>query len=190
MISRIAALLFALAAVAHAAEWDKLEDCQLVANEYGDGDSFHVRQNDKDFIFRLYYVDCPETDNRFPERVEEQARYFGITPAQARTLGERATEFTRSALRNPFTVWTKWQDARGASRKHRFYALVITRTGDLAQGLVASGLARVFGMKAKTLPNGMDEKSYLSMLRQMEGLAKKRKLGGWGIYRTRLVDPR
>lgn len=74
MTARIFALLLALVVVANAAEWQKLENCQLVADEYGDGDSFHVRQGDKDFIFRLYFVDCPETDNRFPERVEEQAK--------------------------------------------------------------------------------------------------------------------
>jgi endonuclease YncB( thermonuclease family) len=181
MIARIAALLLALAVAVHAAEWDKLEGCRLVADEYGDGDSFHVRQGDKDFIFRLYFVDTPETDIRFPERVATQAQYFSITPAQALELGERAAEFTRSALRNPFTVWTKWQDARGASKQHRFYAIVITPTGDLALGLVNTGLARIYGMKAKMLPNGMDEKLYLSTLQQIEAVAKKRKLGGWGL---------
>jgi endonuclease YncB( thermonuclease family) len=178
MIARIAACFLALASIAHAGEWEKLENCRLVADEYGDGDSFHVTTGDKDYIFRLYFVDCPEADSRFPERVKGQADYFGITSKQALEIGEKGTKFTRSALREPFTVWTKWQDARGASKQHRFYAVVVAPSGDLALGLVNAGLARIFGVKT-TMPNGHSAKEYLAMLGKMESRARKARRGSW-----------
>lgn len=163
---------------ASAANWQKLEGCKLVADEYGDGDSFHVRQGDVDYIFRLYFVDTPETDSRFPERVADQARYFGITSAAALALGKKAEEFSFTTLAQPFTVWTKWQDARGASKQHRFYAAVETSAGSLSSLLVANGLARVFGMTT-ALPDKMKAKTYVAKLLQLEAQAKAARRGGW-----------
>lgn len=54
-------------------DWQKLEGCQLIQNEWNDGDSFHVRTAEgTEFIFRLYFVDTPETDSRFPDRVVQR----------------------------------------------------------------------------------------------------------------------
>ena len=55
-----------------------------------DADSFHVRANGKEYIFRLYFVDAPETDMSFADRVSEQAKYFRLKPEQTITLGEHA----------------------------------------------------------------------------------------------------
>src|SRR5436190_1509151 len=71
-------------------EWTKLEHCQLVPNPGNDGDSFHVRANEKEYIFRLYLVDAPETDAADPARLIEQAKYFGISVPQVIELGEAA----------------------------------------------------------------------------------------------------
>lgn len=42
-------------------------------------------------IFRLYFVDAPESALTYPERLQEQAEYFGIRPvtgnATLRILG-------------------------------------------------------------------------------------------------------
>ena len=161
-----------------AAEWSKLEGCTLVPDEYRDGDSFHVRQVDKDFIFRLYFVDAPETDSRFPDRDAQQAKYFGISAPVALSLGKAAEDFTANALSKPFTVWTKFQDARGSSRQHRFYAIVKTTRGSLAELLIANGLARVFGMPT-ALPDGGSAADYIAKLKTIEAKAKATKRGGW-----------
>ncbi|MFN2509469.1 MAG: hypothetical protein ABR589_11940, partial [Chthoniobacterales bacterium] len=63
--------------------WVVMKDCRLESDESNDADSFHIKAGGKKYIFRLYFVDAPETDAGFPERVEEQAKYFGITSAQA-----------------------------------------------------------------------------------------------------------
>src|SRR6185312_7195986 len=58
-------------------EWVKLADCSYVAGRYNDGDSFRVRSGTNEFILRLYFVDAPETNLRYPERTREQSEYFG-----------------------------------------------------------------------------------------------------------------
>src|SRR5215203_6734405 len=60
-------------------EWVVLENCRLITNPANDGDSFHASAGDKEYLFRLYLVDAPETDALAPERLIVQAKYFGIT---------------------------------------------------------------------------------------------------------------
>ena len=60
-------------------EWVTLTNCQLVASEYNDGDSFRIRSGTNEFIARLYFVDAPETNLRYAERTREQAEHFGVT---------------------------------------------------------------------------------------------------------------
>ena len=47
-----------------------LDNCVLVMNRFSDGDSFHVSAKGKEYIFRLYFVDAPETDAEYPKRVK------------------------------------------------------------------------------------------------------------------------
>src|SRR6266550_3713482 len=94
------AVVFSVAGVGVGAEkdWVKLERCELIPNPANDGDSFHVRANDKEYIFRLYLVDAPETDAINPARLIEQAKYFGISVPQVIELGEAAKAFAREKL--------------------------------------------------------------------------------------------
>ena len=45
--------LFSLVAIAQADEWQTLRNCRLMENESNDGDSFHVKADGKERIFRL-----------------------------------------------------------------------------------------------------------------------------------------
>src|SRR5689334_3059530 len=58
--------------------WVILTNCQYLANAEGDGDSFRVRGGTNEFLLRLYFVDAPETNLRYPERTREQSEYFGV----------------------------------------------------------------------------------------------------------------
>jgi len=60
-------------------DWIVLENCRLIVNPANDGDSFHVSVGEKEYLFRLYLVDAPETDAMTPARLVEQAKYFAIT---------------------------------------------------------------------------------------------------------------
>ena len=127
--------------------WTVLENCRLILNAANDGDSFHVSAGANEYIFRLYLVDAPETDEMTPGRLVEQAKYFGISVPQAIEVGRAAKEFTRQKLSEPFTVFTRMSDAMGHSRIERFYAFVQTKEGDLGEQLVRNGLARNYGFK-------------------------------------------
>ena len=166
--------------VAHA-EWTTLKDCELVPNAYGDGDSFHVHSGSQEMIARLYFVDTPETDDAFPERVKTQAEYFGLSVPETLKLGKKAEEFTKRTLAGRFTVVTQHQDARGRSREPRYYSYVLLNEGkrSLAALLVENGLARVFGMGTRS-PEGVPEEAQWQELRRLEAKAKAQKVGGWG----------
>src|SRR6266513_513431 len=159
-------------------DWITLENCRLVPNEANDGDSFHVSVNDKEYIFRLYLVDAPETDAADPARLIEQAKHFGISVPQIIEVGEAAKLFVQEKLAEPFTVITRMANAMGRSKSERFYAFVQTKDGDFGEQLVANGLARVNGRSAK--PMGITSSATESQkIKDLENQAKQAKLGGW-----------
>jgi endonuclease YncB( thermonuclease family) len=166
-------------------DWIVLGNCRLISNPANDGDSFHVSVRAKEYIFRLYMVDAPETDEMTPQRLVEQAKYFAITVLEAIKVGQAAKEFTRAKLSEPFTVLTRMSDAMGHSKLERFYAFVQTKEGDLGEQLVRNGLARNYGFKA--VPPGLrNSQLEFGKLQQFENEAKQEKIGGWGIYTGRL----
>ena len=166
-------------------DWIVLENCRLIPNPANDGDSFHVSVGEKEYIFRLYMVDAPETDEMVPRRLVDQAKYFGITVPQAIEVGRAAKEFTRERLSEPFTVFTHMSDAMGQSRIERFYAYVQTTEGDLGEQLVRNGLARIYGFKA-TPPGLTSSRMELIKLHQVENEARQQKIGAWGVNIGRL----
>jgi len=166
-------------------DWIVLENCRLIPNPANDGDSFHVSVGEKEYIFRLYVVDAPETDEMVPRRLVDQAKYFGITVPQAIEVGRAAKEFTRERLSEPFTVFTHMSDAMGQSRIERFYAYVQTTEGDLGEQLVRNGLARIYGFKA-TPPGLTSSRVELIKLQQVENEARQQKIGAWGVNIGRL----
>jgi competence ComEA-like helix-hairpin-helix protein len=166
-------------------DWIVLENCRFISNPANDGDSFHASSGAREYIFRLYMVDAPETDAMNPARLVEQAKYFTITVPQAIEVGQAAKDFTREKLSQPFTVFTRMSDAMGHSRLERFYAFVQTKDGDLGEQLVRNGLARNYGYKA--VPPGLrNSRLEVEKLQQFEDDAKKEKVGGWGDDAERL----
>jgi DNA uptake protein ComE-like DNA-binding protein len=172
------ALSLAIADLGASGDWITLESCRLVPNPANDGDSFHVRANDKEYICRLYLVDAPETDAVSPARLIEQAKYFGISVPQVIELGEAAKLFVRQKLAEPFTVLTRMANAMGRSNIERIYAFVQTKEGDLGEQLVANGLARVCG-KSAVPPGALSSAAESQKLKNLENQAKQAKLGGW-----------
>jgi DNA uptake protein ComE-like DNA-binding protein len=161
-------------------DWITLENCRLVQNAANDGDSFHVSVNGKEYIFRLYLVDAPETDAVNPARLVEQAKDFGITVPQVIQLGVTAKAFAAENLGEPFTVITRMANAMGRSNIERFYAFVQTKDGDLGEQLIANGLARIHGTRA-TPPGASSSAAEHQRLEKLEDEAKRRKVGGWGM---------
>ncbi|HEY2800413.1 MAG TPA: helix-hairpin-helix domain-containing protein [Chthoniobacterales bacterium] len=179
-------ILLSLGATARAAQhWITYENCRLLPNPANDGDSFHVRAHGKEYIFRLYFVDAPETDASFPERVAEQAKYFHVTSPRALQIGEAAERYVQQKLDRPFAVETCKEDARGRSHLPRYFALVEIGQEDLAEDLVSNGLARVYGEKAHP-PDRATPAAEWRKLRRLERNAKAQKVGAWGLDSGRL----
>lgn len=174
------ALLFAVAPQLNAEKWITYEKCSLVQDKYFDGDSFNVRtQTSHVYVFRLYGVDCGETDTRYPDRLVEQGKAFGIKPSEVVKWGKEAEKFVKQFLRRPFTVHTLKFKARGQSRKPRYYAIIINSEGErLDEALLNAGLARAYGMPA-AWPERTDEDRFARKLRSLESRAKRADVGIW-----------
>src|SRR6266576_1644207 len=168
------------------APWVTLQGGHFLVKRSNDVDSFHISVAGKEYIFRLYFVDAPETSVEFRDRVEEQAKYFGITVEQNLQLGELAKTYTREKLSGPFLVRTCWEDAMGRSRMQRFFAFVQTNTGDLGEQLIENGLARFHRESGK--PEGLNSAaSELRKLNTLERKAKQERVGGWGANEGRMA---
>ncbi len=147
------ALLLGLAGNVPAADWEVLTGCKFLPGSFNDGDSFHASYKGKTYVFRLYYVDAPEVEDQFPDRVKAQARYFRISPEEALKVGGFAAEFTEKALAGGFTAITCWQDAKGQTKMGRSFAFIIPNGAevedlgktDLAALLIGNGLVRLYG---------------------------------------------
>jgi endonuclease YncB( thermonuclease family) len=99
LAQRLLIFLFSCVAAARAdKDWVTYNDCRYLPNAANDGDSFHVRAAGREYIFRLYFVDAPETDAANPARLIEQAKHFGISVPQAIEVGEAAKEFIQEKL--------------------------------------------------------------------------------------------
>ena len=175
--------LVAIAQTAPPAQpFQRLDGCVYKSQRWNDGDSFHVLLRDqKEVVFRLYFVDTPEEERVYADRIAEQAAYFGISADAALEVGKEASEFTKRALAKPFTTYTRWRRALGRSAIWRYYAIVVTADGrDLNELLVSAGLARIYGTRTP-LPDGRDSREYLAHLHDLENEAKAAKRGGWGM---------
>ena len=173
-------------AAAAKANWTTIANCQLSPNPANDGDSFHVLCNGREYIFRLYFVDTPETDNGIPKRVDEQAAYFRISKQSAVAIGLTAKQFTATRLSGSFTVITRWEDAKGRSRLSRSFAFVRVNGRDLGEALVESGLARIYGARTR-LPDGTTSANERTKLQNLERQAKAARRGAWA-YSTNIPN--
>ena len=161
--------------------WQRLDGCTWKADRWNDGDSFHVLTGSEppEIVARLYFVDTPEAETAYRDRIAEQAADFGITKEQAVEIAHEAAAFTEKQLNAPFTVWTRWRSALGRSALGRNYVIIITADGrDLNELLVENGLARIYGTKT-ALYDGRDSRQYLARLAELEATAKRGRKGAW-----------
>lgn len=159
--------------------WEKLEGCRLIDSFLNDGDSFLVEHNGEEFVVRLYFVDAPEVSMSYPQRVKQQAEYFGLSNQETLDLGREATAFTKDFLRGTFTVYTARQE--GGGRGIRYLSLIEKSGDDLGEALVSNGLVRVYGYAPETPPPGRSSaEKTKDKLRRLEQKAKRDQVGAWG----------
>lgn len=170
--------IFGTAELQAAKKWRIYENCTVIENPANDGDSFHVRVNKRHYLFRLYWVDTPETDMSVPERVAEQAQYFGLSNQDMVKYGKEAAKFAEKFMKDGFTVHTKFADAMGRSEKDRDYAIIEKDGKYLHIELVREGLARIHGFQevSEDMPNAGTMRM---RIKGAENEAKKEKRGAW-----------
>lgn len=162
--------------------WEELKGCTLSTNAHSDGDSFHLQHNGRTYIFRLYFVDAPEvdaakSDAALKQRIREQAAYFGTAPSDIPRGGSLAAQFSLGKLKgHDFTVVTRWQPVMGPGG--RFYCVLLLKGENLAEALVANGLARVHGQRANW-PDEPSSKTFFNKLKNLEMTARERRRGLW-----------
>jgi DNA uptake protein ComE-like DNA-binding protein len=174
-----------------AAELETVEDAVLMEADLNDGDSFRVRAGDRELHLRLYFVDCPETDFGSAaelERIRDQQHHFGLEdPHDVVRFGERAAEYVKTVLAEPFSIHTSYAWAPGRSAGGRYYAFVETHDGrDLGHLLVEAGLARVHG-KTRPAPDGRSSRQVLEELDDLRTLAMLKRTGIWEATNPELL---
>jgi len=162
---------------------ERLPGAVLLPVAANDGDSFRIAVEDREFVIRLYFIDCPEKSaatSADARRVREQTRYFGL-PDEARAFhwGREAAAFTRQQLNRPFTVYTAYASALGRSKEGRIYGFVETADGkDLGGLLVQHGYARPQGVR-RALPDGTHRDEALEQLNDYQTVAILKRRGIW-----------
>ena len=165
--------------------------CTLAEARNNDGDSFVVRlPGGKQAIFRLYFVDTPESAFKsYPggatnhQRIAEQAAEMGhITPEQAVEIGKVGKHFTLELLASrPFTLYTRWDSPFHDDRYHAHLEVQQDRnTRWLDELLIERGIARL-KTKPADLPDGTPAANHLAQLRDLERAAKKAQRGVWSF---------
>jgi endonuclease YncB( thermonuclease family) len=163
--------------------FESLTSTTLIHSGGNDGDSFKVRLPDgREETFRLYFVDTPETSDRYPDRIRYQSEYFDdISPGQTIAIGNESKQFTLDLLQShPFVILTRWEKVMKSYRYHAF-VLVETEPGTfqyLSEILIANGLARIYTMPAD-LPDGTPKSQFKSHLQSLESKAKSTNTGAW-----------
>lgn len=161
-------------------EWRTYQELQLEQSRYYDGDSFYLKGSSakSPFNFRLYGVDCPETEDRLaPERLRQQSLYFGVSEDQLIAWARVARRFTERFLEKEVTAHTCFQDAKGLGKTPRHYAYVEVQGKNLSESLLKAGLARAHGYVADW--NGESWKAMHHRYQTLEQIARKEKRGIW-----------
>jgi len=185
-------LMFCSLSILPAVGMESFPGTRYVATDWADGDSFRViTAEGRELTVRIYGADCLETGPYSPSdarRLRDQRQYFGIaghggsfrsSVELADRYGKLATTQVADWLGRPFTLHTSFADARGDARYERFYAFITMADGrDLASALVASGLARAFGV-LRAHPDGRSADEYGKSLADLEMQAAVRRNGIW-----------
>lgn len=157
-------------------------DCVYLADKSNDGDSFLVQCGRERFFVRLYFVDAPETDLDFPDRVRQQYDYFGVTADELTRGGSLARDHVQRVLApRRFAVHTRKVFAQGRSKHARYYALVQVEGRYLHEILLEEGLARNRGTRV-ALPSGVKARAHANALQVVEDRARDFRKGVWANY--------
>ncbi|WP_395739599.1 hypothetical protein [Prosthecobacter sp.] len=157
---------------------------RLIESRANEADTLRIKVSDTEdeHIFVLYFVDAADTSLTHPQRVQDQARYFGVSTQRVIEEGQRAAQYVTQLLKDhPFTVMTRWEEVPGLSR---YYALILVEMSPgrpvyLADLLVQQGFARVAGVTSSLPADARSINDYALELQSLRQRAQQSKVGIW-----------
>ena len=157
---------------------------KLIDSRANEADTLRIKLSDteEEHIFVLYFVDALDASLIHPQRVQEQARYFGVSSQRVIEEGQKATQYVTQLLKDhPFTVMTRWEEVPDLSR---YYALILVETKPgkqvyLADLLVQLGYARVAGVTSSLPADARSINDYALELQDLRRRAQQNKAGIW-----------
>jgi endonuclease YncB( thermonuclease family) len=154
-----------------------------VESRTNEADTLRIKVSDTEDeqVFVLYFVDALDPWTH-PQRVQEQARYFGVSSQRIVDEGKRAVQYVTQLLKeHPFTVMTRWEQV---PERSRFYALILVEYSPgkwvyLADLLVQQGYARVAGVTTSLPSDARSLNDYALELQALRKQAEQKKAGIW-----------
>jgi hypothetical protein len=100
-----------------------LDKTSLVETRANEADTLRLRDGAEEHIFVLYFVDAIEASPSHPQRINDQARWFGgVSDSLLLETGVEALNYVRDLLASrPFQVLTRWERVPNSTR---YYALI------------------------------------------------------------------
>lgn len=157
----------------------------LVESRANEADTLRLRIGAEEIVFVLYFVDALEASMTHPQRVADQARYFGRTQEKniVSVGGEAAAHVAELLKTRPFEVMTRWERVPNTLR---YYALIRFKQADgrsdyLMSHLLRQGYARLGGVETPLPDDPRDLPSILVDLVALSRQARERRQGIWAL---------
>jgi len=165
-------------------EFKVFPKARFIESRTNEADTLRIKVSDTEDeqVFVLYFVDALDASWTHPQRVQEQARYFGVSGDKVVSEGLKATQYVTQLLKEcPFNVMTRWEQV---PERSRFYALILVEhtPGNwvyLADLLVQQGFARVAGVTTSLPSDARSLNDYALELQALRRQAEQRKAGIW-----------
>lgn len=165
-------------------EFKVFPKARFIESRANEADTLRIKVSDteEERVFVLYFVDALDAAWTHPQRVQEQARYFGVSSQRVVDEGVKAVQYVTKLLNErPFTVMTRWEEVPDRSR---YYALILVEIAPgkqayLADLLVQQGFARVAGVTTTLPADARSANDYALELQALRKQAQQRKSGIW-----------
>ncbi len=163
-------------------------NAKLLDSPTNEADTLHIQvTKGEEHVFVLYYVDALDATPAHPDRIKEQAAFFGkASPTAVVEAGREAYAHVHDLLnKQQFLVMTRWEKVPNTDR---YYAMIRVeyeqdKWGYLADLLMRQGYARVSGVQTPLPDNTPSVEAYLSELLAHGSYAQKKKLGIWSMVK-------